>query len=165
MFCTSYGSNINILLLLCNKLGLYNCDKSSLVIPCQYTDIDEFDYDGYYEVKINDWVGIFNSNTGSVVVPLEYSEIARQKYNNYARVTNFSGYTGWLDYHTGKVIIPIIYEHISGDFDSQLSRVDVRHFGTAMRIRPDGTMAGSNLKEDVKNGLEQALNFIGDKIN
>ncbi len=148
-----------------NKLGLYNCDKSSLVIPCQYTDIDEFDYDGYYEVKINDWVGIFNSNTGSVVVPLEYSEIARQKYNNYARVTNFSGYTGWLDYHTGKVIIPIIYEHISGDFDSQLSRVDVRHFGTAMRIRPDGTMAGSNLKEDVKNGLEQALNFIGDKIN
>jgi hypothetical protein len=32
MFCTSYGPNINILLLLCNKLGLYKLAYSIIVM-------------------------------------------------------------------------------------------------------------------------------------
>jgi hypothetical protein len=32
MFCTSYGPNINILLLLCNKLGLYKLAYSIFVM-------------------------------------------------------------------------------------------------------------------------------------
>ncbi len=147
------------------NLGLFNCENSSFLIPCEYTEINEFDGDECYMVEINDELGIFNSNSGLVIVQPQYREITMQGYDNYARVTDFNGYTGWLDYHTGKVIIPVIYEFISGDFDNRLSRVEVKINGTEMRIRTDGTRAGSTLKNDVENGWNKALDWVGDKIN
>jgi hypothetical protein len=147
-----------------NLVGLYSRTGNSIVVPCRFESIEQFYSDNIYRVRKNNKYGLFNVTNGLLYIQPIYDFIQIQGYNNYAKVLKNDKY-GWIDYISGEIKIPIVYEDVTENFESEYSRVHVTLNGSVMRIRPNGEIAGDDIKQRAKEAVKSVKDKIGDLLN
>lgn len=147
-----------------NLVGLYSRINHGVLVPCRFESIEQFYSDNIYRVRKNNKYGLFNVVNGLLYIQPYYDFIQLQGYNNYAKVLKGNKF-GWIDFISGEIKIPIIYEDVTENFENEYSRVHVTLNGNTMRIRPNGEIAGDDIKQRTKEAIKSVKENIGDLFN